>query len=117
MSYTLPTYLRMHRRKAGLTQAELAYLIGCPDDAVSRLERGYRRPNLRTALACELVFRTSLRELFPGMYEEVEITVIERTHGLHRVLQGKPDCPRLHRSRQTVRELKGAFRQATAPDV
>ena len=73
MKHTLPVYLRTYRRQAGLSQRELAGLIGCSDDgAVCRMERSHRRPSLATAMACEIVFGTSLRELFPDMYEEVE---------------------------------------------
>lgn len=107
MKHTLPVYLRMYRRQAGLSQRELAELIGCPDDAaVCRLERSQRRPALHTAMACEIVFRTSLRELFPDMYEEVEQLVNRRAHSLRRNLKATSrDTPRTRQSLKTVRKI------------
>ena len=60
--------LRTHRRSWGLSQRELADLLGMESRAhVSRIERGKRSPTLETALACSTLFGVSLDELFPQL--------------------------------------------------
>jgi transcriptional regulator with XRE-family HTH domain len=70
----LDNYLRTHRRRAGISQAEMAaFLLGTHDGTkVSRYERFARTPGLETALAYEAIFGISVRELFAGVYQRVE---------------------------------------------
>lgn len=69
----LPNYLRTYRRRASLSQEEVAYLIGaCGGPKVCRYERASRRPSLETALAYEALFGIPARDLFAGVYEKVE---------------------------------------------
>ena len=64
-SSQLPNYLRTHRKRLGLSQDEVAYLLGAESGAkASRYERFSREPGFRTALACEAVFQRPIRELF-----------------------------------------------------
>ncbi|MBI4469801.1 MAG: helix-turn-helix transcriptional regulator [Acidobacteria bacterium] len=75
----LPNYLRTYRKRAGLSQDEIAFLLGARSGAkVSRYERFRREPSLRTALAYESVFRIPVRELFAGIYEEAELKTLKR---------------------------------------
>ncbi len=75
----LKNYLRTHRKKLGLTQKELAFLLSCECEAkVSRYERFKRRPNLESALACEVIFQIPVGELFAGMLEQVKATTARR---------------------------------------
>lgn len=86
MSKTLPNYLKTYRRKAGLTQDDMAYLLGCNSGAkVSRYEHFKARPSLTTALAYQTIFRIPAKELFPGIYQKVENEISERV----RLLSGK----------------------------
>lgn len=72
-SHRLPNYLRTHRKRAGLSQDEVSHIVGASGGPkVSRYERGSRRPSLETALAYEAVFGVPVRELFAGVYDEVE---------------------------------------------
>lgn len=71
-SHSLQNYLRMYRKRAGLSQDEVAFLLGVKSGAkVSRYERRRRVPPLETALAYEAIFRIPVRELFLGTYEQV----------------------------------------------
>lgn len=117
MRYTLESYLRTHRRKAGLSQSELARLIGADGPTVCRLERGHRRPNLKVALACEFVFQVSLQEIFPGISQEVETSLIERARELHRVVQRRRETPRQRRCLETVRTLGCVHSRDPADDT
>ena len=73
MSSPLESYLKTYRRRSGLSQDEIAFLLGCRSGAkVSRYEHRVRRPTLETALAYEAIFRVSAKELFAGLYQKVE---------------------------------------------
>ena len=50
-------YVRANRRKWGLTQVELARLVGLVSrSAVSRIERAERLPTTATIIACSIIF-------------------------------------------------------------
>jgi transcriptional regulator with XRE-family HTH domain len=88
MAPRIMSYLRTHRKRGGLTQDETAFLLGFQSGTkISRFERLARRPNLETALACQVVFGVPAHELFPGVFAEVENTVIERARLLSEQLQ------------------------------
>ena len=108
MAHRLPNYLRTHRKRAGLSQDEVAFLLGCQSGAkVSRYERLARRPSLETAFAYEAVFGVSARELFAGVYEKVEREVVKRA----RILAGKLNATQPDR---TVRRKLERFKAMTA---
>lgn len=75
----LPNYIRMNRRRAHLTQKEVAFLIGSQTSAnVCRHERSEQTPNLQTLLAYEILFRTPVRNLYGGVHQEVEERLMNR---------------------------------------
>ena len=89
MKKKLDCYLRPYRRRWGLTQNELAQLLGCKTGAVIyRLERHGRRPSLEAAHAFEIIFGTAPIELFPGLHARVKKNVITRARNLYDELQG-----------------------------
>jgi transcriptional regulator with XRE-family HTH domain len=99
MAYKLNNYLRTYRKRAGLSQDEMAYLLGCRSGAkVSRYERFARQPTLQTALAYEAIFAVPVRDLFAGIYQKVERPVSQRAQLLLRKLTTtKPDRPTMHK--------------------
>ena len=73
MHHYAPCALRTHRRTWGLSQQELAEILGFESRTqVSRIEHGKRNPLLETALLCSTSFGVSLDELFPQLALEVE---------------------------------------------
>lgn len=87
MSSKLNNYLRTYRKRAGLSQEEVAFLLGCHFGAnVSHHEGFTRDPSLRTALMYEAIFHTDLRKVFAGLYEQVEDEVAKRARMLVRRL-------------------------------
>lgn len=69
----LPNYIRTYRKRASLTQEDVAFLLGSKSSAsISRHERFKQTPNLQTLLAYEMLFRTPVRNLFSSKHEEVE---------------------------------------------
>lgn len=93
MSTKLPNYLRAYRKRAGFSQADLAFLLGCRSSAkVSRYERFSRQPNLQTVFIYEVVFQVPARVLFAGMFRDVERATMRRAQALVRKLKAaKPD--------------------------
>ena len=75
----LASYLRSLRKRAGLSQRELANLIGyLTKGAVSRHERGEVLPSLLAALGYEAVFHVPVADLFPGVYKTVRVGIEDR---------------------------------------
>lgn len=75
----MTSYIRPHRLKSGLTQRELADLIGIiAHHQVSIHERSVVVPSLLVALSYHIVFSVPINELFPGLYETVQLNVEER---------------------------------------
>jgi DNA-binding XRE family transcriptional regulator len=91
MDHKLKTYLRTLRRRWGLTQKELAFLIGASGSTnISRLEHLKRLPSLAAAIACIVIFDTSPHQLYPGLFEDIEEAVLQRANELYNELQGDP---------------------------
>src|ERR1700724_2657954 len=98
-SSSINNYLRTYRKRSGLTQGEVAFLLGCKDAGqVSRYERRHRLPTLRTALACASILRVPLETLFAGVQREVDREASERLAKLRlnletRTAQGRSAKP------------------------
>lgn len=100
MSAPLENYLKTYRRRSGLSQDEIAFLLGSSSGSkISRYERRARRPPLETALACEAIFHVPTRDLFAGLYRKVEKATQSQARLLTKRLDGaSPD-------RTTARKL------------
>src|SRR5262245_54378339 len=84
MSMHLPCALRTHRRTWGLSQRELADILGFESPThLSRLERGKRVPGLETALTCSTLFGVPPGELFPQLALEIEVSLRKKITRLH----------------------------------
>jgi len=79
---SLPNYLLTNRKLLALSQAEVAFLLGVngpsKGSTVSRDETHSREPGLRAVLAYELIYGKPARELFAGVYEQVQQEVAQR---------------------------------------
>ena len=81
--------MRFYRRRLGLTQKELAYLLGYDSDShISRIENGSRNPNLAEVLVIELVFGVPGVAIFPEVREVVGQRVRRRLRRLTNELGG-----------------------------
>lgn len=90
---SLPNYLRTNRKRLELSQEEVAFLLGGTGEnkcsKVSHEESFDREPRLRAALAYELIYGQPVRELFAGLYEEVQQEMAERAKILAHRQTGK----------------------------
>ena len=78
----LSNYLLTHRKRLALSQEEVGFLLGIRGESkgakVCRDEKSTREPSLQIALAYEAIFERPVRELFAGLYEQMEQEVAER---------------------------------------
>ena len=103
----LPQYLRMHRRRAALTQPELAMLLGFPTRSkVVAYETGPVQRAPRDLMAYEVVFDTTLGEMFEGARREVCKQVERRARKLlDHVVENDEPSPQLDRKLVFLRDL------------
>jgi len=105
VTHKLDNYLRTYRKRAGLTQREVAFLLGCETGAqVSRHEKRHHLPPLRTALEYEAAFRVPVSQLFAGISEAANKLVEKRSAALQtKVMEtqgsGGKDPTRAHKLR------------------
>lgn len=106
----LPNYLRACRKRAGLSQEDLAFLLGCKNGSkVGRYERFRRQPTLSTVFALERIFERPSRELFAGVYEEAERRVADRAGRLVVRLSKSSDSPQLRRKLAALKAIVEAY--------
>jgi DNA-binding XRE family transcriptional regulator len=108
----LPNYIRTHRKRAQLTQDEVAFLVGVKSGAVvCRHERFRQAPNLQTVIAYEILFRTPVRTLYGGVNQTVQHKLGNRIRALIRKL-ARTTHSRLTREKlevlNAVLEVEGA---------
>src|SRR5580700_7956418 len=83
----LASRVRSHRRKAGLSQKDLARIVGLNEARVSRHERFGIVPPLFVALGYEVVFGLAVKELYPRFYATVKQGIEERLAAFEAELQ------------------------------
>lgn len=77
----------MHRLRSGLSQGEVARLLGSMSGSkVSRYERSERCPSLETLLAYEILFGNCGRVFFEGLCTKLEEEIRDRAKTLYRQL-------------------------------
>lgn len=92
----LLNYLRAHRKRLGLSQVDVAFLLGVRGGSkVSRYEHFRRIPTLETALALEYILHTQVHDLFAGLAEEAERAARRRAQYLLRRLAHDRDGRKL----------------------
>ena len=85
----LRSHLSAYRRRWGLTQLELAHILGLRGNAcISRFEDGAAEPPLPVAFGLHVLFGEHPHELFPANFEKVEEEVLTRAYELYERLQG-----------------------------
>ena len=113
----LENYLRTYRKKSGLTQREVAFLLGCQNGAqVSRYERRRRLPPLGTAFAWEAIFGVPAAELFAGLRENIGEDIKKRLLELRSKLEkGGMKGNELYLAAQKLRWLGGRLDDKDRP--
>ena len=91
----LDNYLKTYRKRAGISQREMDYLLGAHvGSTTSRYEHFKRTPTLENALACEALFGAPVRELFAGVYVKAQRRTIQRARALRKRLAATGTAPK-----------------------
>ena len=92
-SRQFPNHLRSARKHSGLSQEEVAFLLGGHNGGkVSRYEQFNRMPALETACAYEALFGIPVSRLFAGIFEKACRKLAKRAQLLANELDsGAPD--------------------------
>ena len=72
-----PNSLRKYRRAKGLTQKEVAKVLGLKASAISQWERGFRVPKLITAIKLSILYNTMADGLYLSVKRELKEEVCE----------------------------------------
>src|ERR1700740_3010508 len=88
----LANYLKTYRKRSGLTQREVAFLIGWKHgEQLRRYEKHHRIPTLQVALACEAIFKVPATDLFAGANDSIVGEIETRIATLAAELQNRND--------------------------
>jgi transcriptional regulator with XRE-family HTH domain len=118
MPQKLPNYIRAARREAGLSQAEVAFLLGCRSGTkVSRYERFARHPNVATMFACAVIFQIPVERLFAGAYQRAIGEVAKRVQALVDSLAASRDNPASQRKLAALSAIAGTSRGRQPDDT
>lgn len=75
----LKNCLRLYRKKQGLSQKQVAYLMGFKaTTSISRYEHGAKQPSLDNALKLEIIYHTPVAFLFDGLHWELKHEIQKR---------------------------------------
>src|SRR5262245_18771659 len=84
-------YLRSYRLRWGLSQGELALLLGWDRaEIISRVQKKKRASSLRLVIACFVLFGAAAAELFPDLASGIEADVMARVWDMYERIQGNP---------------------------
>jgi DNA-binding XRE family transcriptional regulator len=99
-------YLRSQRKNLGLTQGELAFILGYESGwRISALESGKARPTTKESIIISRLLNVAFDELWPNWCEKIEIDLDTRVRKLMDRLQRSHSGSNL-RNRRVVFVLK-----------
>lgn len=113
MPKPLPIYLRTLRKRSGLSQRELAFLLRISSAMLSKLERLERRPTASVVIAAEIIFGASSRDVFPSLYEQVEAEIMQQAA----ILYERLETQRNERSKEKCRLLLNMIQRVPSLDA
>ena len=103
MEQKYPHYLRSFRRRASLSQRDVAFLLGVKAiSKISRYERNVTLPPIVTALAYEAITGKPVAQLFDGTYERIRAVVRQRAAEL---LKHTPPAAKTTRRKQSLQAI------------
>jgi len=73
-----PNRLCLLRKQHGLSQKQLAALVGQHRAMISMYERGHVLPTLPSAASFELLFGYAVAEIFPGLFTKLKSDLEEK---------------------------------------
>ena len=111
-------YISAQRRRWGLTQKELAFLLGYKSASiVSRLERQKHRPVYRISRSLTIIFGVTPMELFPALSDDIEQSVVDRIRALHEKVKDDQSQTTKEKRELLKDAIERAERRAKSEDV
>ena len=112
MSHLLSSYLHTLRKQWGLSQPDLASLLGITASALCRFENLSRRPTAELIIGAEVIFGHGAKEVFPALYRDIERDIVNRAKARHKRLDSKTD-PTTREQLRLLTEIIERASQAT----
>ncbi|MDE1965992.1 MAG: helix-turn-helix domain-containing protein [Patescibacteria group bacterium] len=113
MPHRLPNYLRAYRKRCGLSQEELALLLGLAEQGtVSHIELYEKVPSSTVFVASEIIFDVPPCDLFPKLYVVTEEAVLQRAKALMARVEARSDLSaeaKLRLLTDLIRRLEGGI--------
>jgi transcriptional regulator with XRE-family HTH domain len=109
MSHLLPSYLPTLRKQWGLSQPDLASLLGVTGSAQCRFENLSRRPSAELIIGAEVIFGLAPKEVFPAFYHDIERSIVGRARAMYAHLELQSDPT----SREKLRLLTEIIERAS----
>src|SRR5205823_13084943 len=106
MPTRLPIYLHTLRKRSGLTQRELAFLLCIAPDALCKLEQLERIPSAWVVIGADIIFDASPVAVFPSYYEKVETKVMHQAALLYERLGNKQDMESHDKRRHLLKMIE-----------
>jgi transcriptional regulator with XRE-family HTH domain len=91
MPHRLPSYLHTLRKQWGLSQPDLASLLGVTGSAQCRFENLSRRPSAELIIGAEVIFGHGPNEVFPAFYHDIERAIVDRARSQVARLESRTD--------------------------
>jgi len=82
----LKNHLAANRTRLGLSLRQVAELCGKPASRICALERAQLVPTVRDCVACEVLYKRSLSELWPKLHSELQTEINGRIRSVIRKL-------------------------------
>lgn len=106
----LAQYIKMYRLRTGLSQDEVAFLLGgapTGGSRISRFELERRQPTLDVALGLEAILGAPLKDIFRGEYLEMEELARKRAGLIRLAVLREKDGPQKLRRLATLQRIIG----------
>lgn len=105
-----PNYLRVYRKRSGLIQEDISFLLDLPDYSnISRYEKGQRTPTIELLLTYHHLFETPVESFFEQDSEIIKARLIPRLIELLSLLKKDQitlkDTQRIRFLEQTIKRL------------
>jgi len=84
---------RRLRKHWAMTQAELGYLLGKRQEAISKYELQLTSPSTDVLIGAEVIFGAPVRDMFPHAYGAIEDEISLRARALLKELECRSDIP------------------------
>lgn len=113
----LINHIRAHRKRLGFNQADLAFLMNRECSNISKNERRFSEPTLRSVIRYSIILQVSVEDLFPGVVELELSHIKERL--VEKLSQGpeKTDTEEVSEAWKSLESLEATLTRLTSERV